>query len=767
MSITSAIVKAVLEYDDSAIRFERFCLDLYHDISGMVLVPTSTTWDMGRDGRTVTPSGLEYQGILCATLAIDIEEKIERDIKRLLETTKTKAIIYCTNKSLSEQACTRIEAKIRLINTTIESVIVLSQSQLAKLGEQHEDVIRKHYLAEITNIEDVLRQTTDTKAPASIGLRLALITQTGDDSLALRKEIIKYLILDTLIKKDGLNFGDIGVIISRALHLPKTISEENIKQNIIMLETDGCVNIDCEKVWITEKGRTETSEITQDAGRRLLEGRVAIHEAIKKLSGHSLLDDHFNRVWNIIQDGFADIFYSQGIAIINMISAIMTGETVEYGNKGRELIEKLGDKILPFFTLPSQGIEVRQALIDMFSEKESDAFKWLTQICSVYVMMCSLGFEVKSSKQVKEVLSNTYLVLDSDIVISLICEGEDNNSEISNIIKGWSALGGKLLVTIPVLEEVAHHAWISENDYNAIYDQLEKYKDDEVRHLISNAFVRSFKNLSGDNISKGYWNKYIDMFKGDTDWDYTKILKILKQEYSCEILPNADVSCLPFQNKIKDFLINRICASLECEESEVDQKMREKCKRDSIQVAAVNKFREDAKRRGLSENAIIVSSAKLLNDVDELFRREFKQSDLVVTASALGCLLTMIPGVQMGLGTLRGILFDIDISERITKIQQYAYRIIAASGEYSLPWSRRVVLQKELSDKIFADAKSKQERAEVLKKKFIYSDQPETSARIVADVLDKMAVAPENVRVIEQLRTQVKQLETRLSEKKK
>ena len=94
MALLSNMVTSVLEADDSPIRFERFCLDIYFQAEGVELVPTSRTRDFGRDGRTVSLAGTELETVLCATLDREIDRKVEADIRRLAQTTQNTFFLH-------------------------------------------------------------------------------------------------------------------------------------------------------------------------------------------------------------------------------------------------------------------------------------------------------------------------------------------------------------------------------------------------------------------------------------------------------------------------------------------------------------------------------------------------------------------------------------------------------------------------------------------------------------------------------------------------
>ena len=117
---------------------------------------------------------------MCATLTVDIDQKIEADLKRVSETTQPIRLVYCTTQSLTEHACDKIAASVRQLIPSVQSVVVLGQIQLVELAERFEQTIRKHYVGEIHNIETALLSVPTTGAePEKIGLRLALISHSG------------------------------------------------------------------------------------------------------------------------------------------------------------------------------------------------------------------------------------------------------------------------------------------------------------------------------------------------------------------------------------------------------------------------------------------------------------------------------------------------------------------------------------------------------------------------------------------------------------
>lgn len=518
MSVQIRIIGTILGYDDSPYRFEDFCRAIYSESEGIDIVATSRSWDLGRDGRSIHHFGGKIKTTLLATLKSDIDDKIESDLSRISETTVTNSIVYCTNKPISEKKCSEIQNKIKEYCPSVDSTQVLGQYQLASLAEHYYEIFRKYYNAEIASIEKTLLRPVEDRKESEVGLRLALLTHESEDSVKLKNELTKNLILDVISNKHELNPEQISGEISSMLHLPRTISIHYTKQLLSQLETNNLVLRENNKYRLSESGEELTRNIPQNATAKLLEGRIAIKEAISKLTGLTIKEEGFKKLWDIFQDNMTNLFHSHGLAIVKMMRSALSEEEWKQDRIKVEIpLNSFAERVASIYNEPQYRDEIKQAIIDMFFERDSEAFKWLTQVCGIYVMMCTLGFETLSREQMIKTLSCFHLVPDSDIVISLLCYGEDNHNEVENITTGWQSIGGSLSTSTPVLEEVAYHAWISEYDYNTYEDDLSKLSDNEARHYIDNAFVRSFRKESDSSTDRHHWDKYIKQYRGSVN----------------------------------------------------------------------------------------------------------------------------------------------------------------------------------------------------------------------------------------------------------
>ncbi|HWJ23528.1 MAG TPA: hypothetical protein VNS52_14330, partial [Gemmatimonadaceae bacterium] len=92
MALLPGFVPPLFETEENATRFERVALELYERAEGVTLVPTSRNYDLGRDARQISIGGAPLPGVLCASLSVELDEKVRKDIDRLLATTETAAI---------------------------------------------------------------------------------------------------------------------------------------------------------------------------------------------------------------------------------------------------------------------------------------------------------------------------------------------------------------------------------------------------------------------------------------------------------------------------------------------------------------------------------------------------------------------------------------------------------------------------------------------------------------------------------------------------
>jgi hypothetical protein len=284
---------------------------------------------------------------------------------------------------------------------------------------------------------------------------------------------------------------------------------------------------------------------------------------------------------------------------------------------------------------------------------------------------------------------------------------------------------------------------------------LGKFTDIQAGRLIENTFVKAFKKIAEGYTSRKYWNQYISNYRGLSERDYRKVIEILRDDYGFIQLQDPTLQQQSFESKIRDHLLNLISNEHCCEIDQLDPITKDKARRDAKLIAALNSERQSLRSIAKPPNICIVSSARRLKKTDDFFRDELGQPDAVLSIPAVGFLLTLCPQVAMNISTLRSILFDPCLVERMNPMQRDAYRIIAASDAYDLPWSRRATLARELNQAIVDLAKTRDQSFAEIKRRFFEAKDLKLSTQLIAQALDKMAIESAPKVEISELRTKL------------
>ena len=745
MALLPGFIDAVLGGELTPLRFEQFVTRLLSKAESVEYLPTSVVHDLGRDARPLRRVG-DTPDVLAATISRGLDKKVLADVQRLLQTTKPGSLTYCTTANLTEQAIDKLEADIRRELAMTQTVRVLGLTQLRELSLRFESVFQESYRAELEEIRQFLStEEEDRDRPDVTGLRLALLTQTGDDAVALRKEILQRLILEELLDGKSYTAATLAARVSARLRLGKTVYPEFFGTVAAELTTAGSTEDADGGIRITETGRGLATDVPADAVQRLIEGRVAVRGALARELGFSLSDADYGRFWPVFQQSLAELFYQHGLSIVRMVTSIQSGEaTVENEGAFRIARQRLADHASAVFQNAEQREEVRQAVIDLLSIKGSPAFDWLTSVCAVFVMMCSLGLETMSAAEVAKALRGIVLLPDTDLLISHLCVGEPNHEEVVRVFRAWRSLGGQVRAPVPALEEVAYHAWIADSDYAQVSDLLSAMSDERAEYLVPNAFVRTFRRHARNPTSLREWNDFIADFQGRTAHDWSAVIEYLRNDAGIDPFADLPDSAAaegdPHFGTVKKFLLRDAAADLNCEVDELDERLADKVRRDALILTTLILARERMRKTGGGSSAVVVSSARRLRRGALSFAKDLGQPDGVVSLAAIAALLSLVPGVHMGVGTLRVILFDLNLARRLSPAELFVYRVVQRSDQYELPLSRSVTLTRKLRQRLVSDAKKADIPVKQAEEELVQVRDVQRSAEAVRSVLDQMAI---------------------------
>lgn len=762
---TEPMARNLLAADGSPVRFENFCVDLFREVDGGVeYVPTSRSWDQGRDGRLGGGRPPVNSPVICCSLRTDVIDKADEDFESVAEHATPDSAIVCSNQEVSEHVADQVERKARGHAKSLKSVRVNGLTQLARLAVRYPAHVEKWYAGELANLRTALSLSDSPESVQLSGMRVALTTQLGGDAQVLQREVSCNLALTALAGGEAAGIEELTDRVSRALHLPRRVQASYLIPAVESLIASGHIQQIDGGYQITDEGRAEVRSRTEGGSRNLLEGRLVVRRLLVTLTGLRLPDGEFAHLWGCIQEGLATLFLENGILITEAVASILGGGTKVADHPTlQEGLHRLGVRVAGLGVGGARAAEVGQAVMDMFREQDSDAFRWLANLCVVYVSLCSLGLEPAAQEQVTARLREIDLILDTDVVLSHLSSGEPNHEAVSRMVDGWRGLGGPMYTAQAVLEEAAYHAWISQREYEETWRSLATMTAAQARHLIENVFVRGFHAEAKGQCHPTMWNSYVRNFRGKGERDFGRILGLLKDS-GIDLLSDQTID-RGLAEQIEAHTSELRAGRDGTGSSGTRREHVERCERDGRLVALLSSRRRA--RQSVGGTAVIVSSAGLLRRACEKVRGVLGDPEPVLPVGAVAYLMALTPGVNLSLDSLRGVLFDTGIVRQLSRLDRTALRAIHASEQYTLAWSRRHTLKEAMREQVVSLALHRgQKPAEVAKQ--LTDDSPEATqmlTEVVASAVDRLA-ASNSEKEVERLRQRVAALEKELQRRR-
>ena len=551
-------------------------------------------------------------------------------------------------------------------------------------------------------------------------------------------------LLEALSDEEERTLAVCSKVLSEHLHLGHVISDAAVLPHLQRLLRGDLVSQTGLTYKITSIGLERVKQERLRAAERFLEGRIAIRSAIEQSIGEKLSEDDYRRIWNVFESRIASYFHARGTQMVAEISALLEkGATNSQKPQVKSplfFIDELATAVGNTSTHQQRRSELHTAVTDLFTDRTSGGTEWLVRVCASYVALCALGLEHASSAALTKLFARTALVLDSDVALSLLGEGEPEHQSVSTIVSKWTRVGGKVLIAEPVLEEVAYHASIADNDFRQVLHLLPGTATDRLR-IIENVFVRSFaEHLANGQASLSHWRRFISQFLGRSPYDWTHVLSHLKAEYSVEKLPVQSSEFFGLESNVRAFLTR------EAESQGLTGKIvRDKAARDGRLYAAMVSYQRAIKATDPGATCLLVSSAHRLMRAEQEFHESGEQEFVVQISTVLG-LLSLLPQVSLGLSAMRAFLFEDRRPGFSSDLERTILRIVHSSRAVSLPWAKRGVLMRELRDSLISDAKRQgiqvrsDANAYALERLALSDVNRDRTIELLSEALDKVAV---------------------------
>jgi hypothetical protein len=739
--IELTVSQAALTQETNDGRFENFSRDVVSVLEGgATIFSTSFSWDLGRDG---VGAGKARGIYICATLRDDVDQKALNDLERISSTTRDiQRIYFCSSQRLSEHKKTLLEAQLSSEIDGKYPITVLGATQLTEAVASRPEVVERYYAAEI---QGALRAISSDPSDESEvhGLRLALIAAVGDNSSDIRQALYHGGLLSVLRDGTPRSLTNCAKALSDSLHLHYVISDVAVQPHLSELVTSGYVETNGPVYNITAAGANRANELHVQAADRFLGGRLAVRKALEEAIGERLDEDSFARIWSVFEARLAAHFHSRGVAMVAEVSALLEAMPAKHNDATKpqlSFLEELATAVAHTATHPQRRAELRQSVIDLFSDRSSGATDWLVRVSASFVACCALGLEQSTGTALARLLARTALVFDSDVVLSLLGEGEPEHESVFAIASKWIRVGGKVLVAEPVLEEVAYHAHIAQHDFDQVVHLLPGTVDDRL-HIVENAFVRSFAEhmtKSGTKVSQ--WGRFISQYRGSSPYEWGPVMGHLRAEYSVGALPHRTAELEALERNVRTFLIHT------AEQRGYSGKsVRDKASRDARLYAQMVQYLQSIRAMDPGATCLLVSSARRLSEAENAFHESGEQQ-IVVPISTVLHLLSLLPQVSLGLSAMKAFLFEERRPGFSSDLERTILRLVRTSAELTMPWAKRGALMREVRDRLIDDAR-KQGRnlpndanTSALERTALDPENKPRTIQILADALDKVAV---------------------------
>jgi hypothetical protein len=697
----------ILAMEENSRRFEAFCCDLIGALEGGIVVfPTSKSWDLGKDGRALLRN---VEVCVACGLEASVDSKALADIDRMGRYLPENAKVYfCTPHKLSDYAKQKLESELRgKLNPNV-GIMVLSKAQLLAGVEREPAVLLKHYPAEYEDGIRTLSGTAEGPAVANHALRLSLSIASSQDSDDIRRQLYETLLLEAL-SPGPKTAAQLGNALSALIGLGRSFPLDVILTAVEAAYEKGFVSKVGDLIAIAEPGAIVLSQRKVGAVVSLIEGRLLFREAIESELGQAIVDPHFERIWAEVRSTLSNAFYERGSEMVEVFTNLLEkskasaepeGEQVAYGNDDalQPFIADLAVRVAATTSSEAQAEELSVAVRDIFTDPSTKIADWLSALCAKFVMLCSLGIEHQSGRAVAEALSRINIVLDTDVVLSLLCEGEVHHEAAKTIVSRWPYVGGRIFIADPVLREVAHHAWIAQFDHDQCKPWISGSREDRVK-FIENAFVRAFSDLVAQKKAQPHeWPAYIRQFKGKDNLDFAKIKDVLLGDFKgVAVLPQARPEEQKLCEEVKRFLLGAVGPA---SSDRQDKIVRDKAERDAELYSAISSFLRMEREDHPDTNCILVSSAYYLSRVEERFGK-LGESQIVLNTGSVVYLLSLVPGVSIGLSAMDSFLFDSRGVRFESELERRVIRAVASSSEYGpFGFARRTSLVRGVKNKL-------------------------------------------------------------------
>lgn len=739
--------RTIIENEENTLRFEEFCNRIVSRMIGRPVLGTAPARDLGVDGRAVQLDALSGELLVAASTRKDALAKMAEDAARLRETHPQGATFFCTSMRLTETQKSAARKKLAGILGRTSGVNVLSQDELADLAIRYAGPLDELYVADLQELRIRLAEVlSESGGTAQLQIAHILTSSEGFSN----RDLIAELLVTEIVARRASTVNEVCAGLQVLLRMPGAFQRYVVEAALGRLDQRGSMNLRHDRRYeLTQVGRNDRlarldrTEAEEKARKERFAAEVVSH------LGYAVAPDQQDRLWHHLMQEMSVLLAQVGARFVAVIEAARESSDL---NEVRALAS---DSVRTACRAAVAGIkdprvrsETEEALYQSLLESPSIAQEWLEDTIAAWLAACQLGLVPEISQELRPAIQKMVLALDTDVVLSLLCEAEPDNGALSQLLTQWASIGGRTLIAREVLGEVAHHAWIARAEFHEIASILKtlRYNPGLARQIARNAFVRSFW-ASGRSVSTPEFDRYIRSYAGSSGGDTGSVQATLDRLTVGQRLPVPTVPAMsPFlflEPKIKRVLAR--AARFAPHDQSGGAIAQDKMDRDA---AAIVKYAAVAHSSDSSiTSLLLLSSSKRLRLA---VRRGAANTRIVVApTSTLGLLLAAVFAQQINPRSIAQLLIAEGAREQVGYVRNELTRMLARANLLAmLPRARIVSLEREVEMGVLDYAKRSSRSPQLVRKEVLTASNKDVALQVLSGALRKTALGAETDRLI-------------------
>jgi hypothetical protein len=478
------------------------------------------------------------------------------------------------------------------------------------------------------------------------------------------------MILLTLADRKRYEVRQLCEAISAELRLNRVVDESFIGPQLSQLVLKNFVSKDREHHVISELG-SRALELLIEAGRNeILDQKASfINEFRQRVT--SLSNDKLNLdiLWTRLTDALCRLLMDSGMRVVREI--LGSTESLHEREATQTLLRDVALSALPFGVPLKRAMEVANAVFSLLTQ-QTNFRRWLTDVASTFVSLCSLGLHPASQREMLARMENWLVVIDTHLVLSFICEAEHDHESVRKVLAAWTRLNRRIATCDAVLEEVAYHAFAASRDFNNLWDTGEIRAAAEDSSVIKNAFIRAFLRKSQGQLGHTRWQRYIFNYLGKTKFDGSKLWKIVTSR-GWDVCNTEDLT----EDDLDDLLTYHPQKSKPSPSVISSNGRVEVRKRSEWDVRLVHACCNEADRLSAKGGSVMVMSRS--SAVAEIIAKSGAEQRGVSISSvaSLGYAMALTPGLSVSLPDVQELLLQEGLLKRAAKGLEKAARKVA------------------------------------------------------------------------------------------